>query len=185
VSAPEAGLRLAPSPAQLLELCAFRGRADALAARARARGLNLPEFGRSEYSRGRLALSVRPERWLIVSPPGAAEDLRELGSDAAALVSQSSALVLLSLEGAAVRKVLARGLRLDLDPDGFPPGYAAATIMAQVPVTLVRAPLGFIVLTPASTARHLREWLLHAGHAFGAESSSALPYSTLFGALSS
>jgi sarcosine oxidase subunit gamma len=73
----------------------------------------------------------------------------------------------LHLAGPAVSDVLARGCRLDLHPAAFLPGSAAATSMAQVSVTLARLHAGWLLLTPSSTARHLREWLAAAARPFG------------------
>jgi sarcosine oxidase gamma subunit len=56
---------------------------------------------------------------------------------------------------------------LDLEPEAFPLGRAAATIMAQVSVVLVALPAGMLLLTPASTAQHLGEWLAASGAPFG------------------
>jgi sarcosine oxidase subunit gamma len=106
---------------------------------------------------------VRPERWLLLSAPAApaaaAHTWQSLCSGQAAVVELSSALSALLLGGVAARTVLTRGCRLDLDPEVFPPGHAAATIMAQVSVIVAALPAGVLLLTPASTARHFREWL--------------------------
>jgi sarcosine oxidase gamma subunit len=63
--------------------------------------------------------------------------------------------------------MLARGCRLDLATDAFPVGSAAATIMVQVPAILARLRRGMLLLTPATTARHLREWLVATSQPFG------------------
>lgn len=98
----------------------------------------------------------------------------------AAVVDLSSALHGFRLSGAAVRDVLARGCRLDLDPNVFPDGAAAATIMAQVPVTLTRRGSTILLLTPSTTARHLREWLVSTARPFGL-SQSDIPLEVLGG----
>src|SRR5204863_169827 len=56
---------------------------------------------------------------------------------------------------------------LDLDRELVRPGRAAATLMAQVAVILARLPAGLVLLAPASTARHVREWLIATGRPFG------------------
>jgi sarcosine oxidase gamma subunit len=63
--------------------------------------------------------------------------------------------------------MLARGCRLDLDPVEFPAGHAAATHMAQVSVIIAALPSGIMLLTPATTARHVREWLASTAQPFG------------------
>ena len=70
--------------------------------------------------------------------------------------------------------MLARGCRLDLDPAVMPTGSAVATVIAQVAVTLVAMPAGLLLLTPSTTARHLREWLLSTSKPFGFEQGAAL-----------
>jgi sarcosine oxidase gamma subunit len=74
-----------------------------------------------------------------------------------------------------------RGCRLDLDPDVFPAGSAAATIMAQVSVTIMALSSGVLLLTPATTARHFYEWLASAAKPFGFVAQPALSFSMLSG----
>ena len=83
------------------------------------------------------------------------------------MVDLSSGLAVLHLCGPEARAVLARSCRLDLDPKHFPTGRAAATIVAQVSTVIVATPRGLLLLTPSSTARHFREWLLATGRPFG------------------
>jgi len=78
----------------------------------------------------------------------------------------------LEFSGPQAREVLVRSCRIDLDPQAFPLGAACATIMAQVPVILVALASGLLLLTPATTARHVREWLLAAATPFGLMPSS-------------
>ncbi|HEV2286622.1 MAG TPA: hypothetical protein VGR80_11320, partial [Steroidobacteraceae bacterium] len=85
----------------------------------------------------------------------------------AAVVDLSGALAAFLLAGPAVPGMLARGCRLDLRPAAFPTGSAAATIMVQVPATLAALSAGVLILTPATTARHLYEWLLETARPFG------------------
>jgi sarcosine oxidase, subunit gamma len=117
-----------------------------------------------------LALCVRPDRWLILSPPASAGASAGVWQAACAglgiALDLSSGLTALQLAGPAAREVLVRGCRLDLDPDAFPVGAAAATIMVQVSVILVALPSGLLLLTPASTARHVREWLVSTAKPF-------------------
>ena len=72
----------------------------------------------------------------------------------------SSGLALLHLAGPMARELLARSSRVDLQETGLPVGRAVATVMAQAAVTIAAIPSGLLVLTPSTTARHLREWLL-------------------------
>lgn len=164
------GLMLATCGADIVELAALRDGRDAVRAAALARGVELPPFGRVSAGAGGLALSVRPGRWLVLSPPAAAGETalhwQSAIGVAGAAIDQSSGLDVLHLAGAAVCEVLARGCRLDLDPRAH---EAAATVLAQVPAIVVSLGSGLLLLTPSSTARHVREWLAMTAHNDGFE----------------
>jgi sarcosine oxidase subunit gamma len=188
VPAPEAlampgtapGLQLETSVSDIVELAALPGRGRDMETIALGRGMQLPALGRTRVAIDHLALCVRPERWLILTPPAAVG----AGAGAAAAVwqaacagvgtalDQSSAFSALELTGCAAREVLVRSCRIDLDAGAFPIGAACATIMVQVPVILVALAAGVLLLTPASTARHLREWLVSTAKPFGLIASS-------------
>ena len=178
MSAPEVtpagqrpGITLRSRPADVVELAAVRDRAQVLKALARRRGLQLPDLGHVVVNGSTLVLGVRPERWLLITPPAApgsaAAAWQSACSGCGIAVDLSSALTALEVAGSEVRALLARGCRLDLEPTAFPAGHAAATIMAQVPVILAALATGVLLLTPASTARHFREWLSAAAQPFG------------------
>jgi heterotetrameric sarcosine oxidase gamma subunit len=181
VSAPE--LTLARCRAEILEVAAFDTQPGELARRARDALWTLPPLGRALPHREGLALAVRPQRWLLLLPAGAAaggstgdasgaSDTRiatwqRRCAGSGAVVELSAGLTALWLTGPAVREALRRGCRLDLEPAAFPQGTAAATSIAQVAVTLAALRAGFLLLTPASTARHFEDWLAGAARAFG------------------
>ena len=169
MSAPD--LALAAVPADILEVAAFGGAAPELLRRGAQARWALPPLGRVSAAPSGLALAVRPERWLMVLAPAlpgtSAARWQQLLDTSGAVVELSAGLAAFFLAGAPAREVLRRGCRLDLDPEVFAQGCAAATQMAQVAVTLAALPGGLLLLTPASTARHLREWLMQAGRAFG------------------
>ncbi|MFY8154107.1 MAG: hypothetical protein ACOVOI_18660, partial [Hyphomicrobiales bacterium] len=109
-----------------------------------------------------VAIGWKPGTTLLLGDTGAVED-------GVITLDRSSALVPLIVAGPAAREALARLCRLDLDPRRFRVGHAATTVMAQVGVTIARlhaAPV-FLLLTPPTTARHLRTALGHAAHSFG------------------
>ena len=182
---PPTGITCASLPADIIELAALRERTQVLKALAARRGLALPSAGGIIAARGTLLLCVRPERWLLLTAPnapGAAlADWRAAGAGCAAVIELSSALTALHLTGPAVPDALARGCRLDLNPQVFPAGSAAATCMAQVPVMLAALPGGWLLLTPASTARHFSEWLGMSARAFGFVSSPSGTLASLSG----
>jgi sarcosine oxidase subunit gamma len=171
VSGPESAITLASCPADIVELAAFRQRASDLARLAAGRGIALAEPGGTAAHAGRLTLSVRPDRWLLLATPAAPDESAALCQDvckgSGAVVDLSSALVAFLLAGPAVPEMLARACRLDLAARAFPTGRAAATIMVQVPAILAQLTAGMLLLTPATTARHLRDWLVDASQPFG------------------
>jgi heterotetrameric sarcosine oxidase gamma subunit len=190
VSAPEraliaggATLRLSECAADVVELVALRGRATLLADIARGQGCPLPARGRILRGAATLVVAARPERWLVLSAPAACGERAALWQSActgsAAVVDLSSALAVLQVSGAAAAQPLARGCRLDLDPGAFPPGSAAATLIAQVSVVLAALDSGFLLLTPSTTARHVREWLLESGAPFGLQRGAGVTVAQL------
>jgi heterotetrameric sarcosine oxidase gamma subunit len=187
VSAPESaplpdevrGLRLQSSASDIVEIAALRGRAADLASIALHRGVQLPALGRAVIATAHLALCVRPERWLILTPPASgaasADGWRAACAGVGAAVDLSSSLRVLELSGHAVREVLVRSCRIDLDQAAFPPGTACATTMAQVPVILVALPSAMLLLAAASTAQHVHEWVRSTAQPFGQLSSFGGP----------
>jgi sarcosine oxidase subunit gamma len=176
-------------PVDIVEIAAQRDRVADLDALAARRGWRLPALGRNLTAPGQIAIGVRPGRWLLLSAPAApGETVAVWAKDCAGLASAvdlSSGLAALWLEGTSCREVLARGCRLDLHPGEFPPGHAAATIMAQVAVILVALSSGVLLLTPSTTARHFAEWLAHAAAPFHPESLATLAFQSLSGDQSS
>lgn len=89
-------------------------------------------------------------------------------------VRQTGGVALLRLTGPRLTEILSRGLSLDLDPRVFRPGSSAVTLLAHMPVTLVRLsdlaghPVHDI-MTGRSYARGLARWLMETGAATGVE----------------
>jgi heterotetrameric sarcosine oxidase gamma subunit len=169
--AEEPGVELGALRADIIEIAALRGRAAELESLALERGVPLAALGSFRAAAGHFVLGVRPERWLLLrasQPAGSAASLWvEACAGAGASIDLSSALAVLHLTGPAAREVLARGCRLDLHPRAFPVGSAAATLVAQVSVILAALPSGWLLLSPATTARHFHEWLAAAAKPFG------------------
>jgi heterotetrameric sarcosine oxidase gamma subunit len=170
---PEAapGLQLGRCATDIVELAALRGRARELESLAGQRGLALPRLGRAMGSTDQLTLCVRPARWLLLarcaSPGATASAWQAACAGFGTAVDLSCGLTALHLAGPSAREVLVRGCRLDLDPRAFPVGAAAATLIAQVSGILASLSSGLLLLTPSSTARHLREWLAATARPFG------------------
>jgi sarcosine oxidase subunit gamma len=191
VSAPEgqsgaaAGVTVAEVSTDVVELAALRERLQVLKALAGRRGMALPERGRVVAIRDTLALCVRPQRWLLLSSPAAAgvaaAHWQQVSAGAAAALDLSSALLALHVSGPRARHALVRGCRLDLDPAVFPPGTAAATLIAQVSALIAALPSGFLLLTPATTGRHFRDWLSAAARPFGLAPPTSVTVASLSG----
>ena len=193
MSAPEtavsgvapAGVQWRTCTARIVELAAHRGRERELESIAADRGWSLPPLGQAVITSSQLSLSVRPGRWLLLTAPetsGAGVAMWEPGLDGlGSTVDLSASVVPLQLGGTAALEVLARSCRLDLHPQHFATGRAAATIMAQVATIIVALPRGLLILTPASTARHFGEWLEATARPFGLTPPSNVGLSALLG----
>jgi sarcosine oxidase, subunit gamma len=169
--ADSGSIRLTVLGADIVQVAHLRSGAQELAGIATARGWPLPRCGGATPAARGVALSVRPGRWLLLSAPESpgegAGSWQAVCARSGVAVDLSSAFAALYVAGPAVREVLARGCRLDLAPEVFRPGCAAATIMAQVGVILAALPEGVLLLTPATTARDFRDWLSLSALPFG------------------
>lgn len=178
-------LQLETSASDIVEIAALRDRESDVTSIALGRGVQLPALGRAQVATNHLALCVRPGRWLILAPPApagaSASGWQDACSGVAAVLDQSSALSALEFSGPEARAVLARSCRIDLDPHAFPAGAACATIIAQVSVIVVALASGLLLLTPASTARHLHEWLVSASRQLGFQPPSPLNVTAVAG----
>jgi sarcosine oxidase subunit gamma len=112
-------------------------------------------------------LWLGPDEWLVVGPPGAADRLTgqlrsAVGAEHASVVDVSAQRTALDLSGANLRDLLAMGCAIDLHPRAFGIGDCVQTVLAHVPVVLLRRDPGFRVLVRASFAAHLVDWLVDA-----------------------
>jgi sarcosine oxidase subunit gamma len=90
-------------------------------------------------------LSVRfvgPGEWLVVSqsetPDGLQRSLSLLLAEAAYIFDQSDGRVVLRLSGPNVRRILAKGVAIDLHPSAFAIGTSSNVLCGHVGVTLAR-----------------------------------------------
>lgn len=184
-AAVEAGVQLSDYRSDVVEIAARRGRARELEGIAATRGLSLPGFGRVVATGRWVTISVRPERWLVLQAPtvaGArAAQWHTACTGLGAAVDLSSALAVLHLAGPMARELLARSCRVDLHELGLPIGRAVATVMAQAAVVIAAIPSGMLVLTPSTTARHFREWLVASARLCGVLPQSARGAIEMFG----
>lgn len=190
MSAPERSLA-APGVAfarclmDVVELGARREASERLRGIMAAHGAPLPPPGRLQRAAHGLVLAVRPERWLLLLPAAAAgraaAQWHERTADCAFTVELSAGLRAFFVTGADARELLARGCRLDLGDGRFAPGSAAATIIAQLAVTIAALPRGLLLLTPATTARHFCEWLQGTARPFGLAAAADVTVASVCG----
>jgi sarcosine oxidase subunit gamma len=117
-------------------------------------------------------------RWFVVAtgqdPTCLVATLQgELGSRAS-ILDQSDGQVAIGLAGGDVRGTLAKGAALDLHPDAFKSGDAAATLLGHIPVHLTRTGVDdYEILVPRSYAASLWESLGKMAAEFGCEAQPA------------
>ena len=85
-----------------------------------------------------------------------------------AITDVSDSLCALSLSGAAVRDVLAKGCSLDLFPSKFGAGKCAQSLLAHAGITLMALPDdAFILICRTSFAPYVHDWLVDAAIEYG------------------
>ena len=121
----------------------------------------------------RHALWLGPDEWLIVGPNGTASAIEAAARDAAAdavvtTVDVSGNRVVLEVDGARARDLLAFGCSLDLDDRAFPVWSCAQANVARANVVLWRrAPERWSLLVRPSFAAYLQAWLEDARAGLG------------------
>jgi sarcosine oxidase, subunit gamma len=117
-----------------------------------------------------VVLWLGPDEWLVVGPPGSAEELQArlreaVGEEPASIVDISAQRTTLLIAGPRARDLLAHGCHLDLHPRSFAAGRCAQTTLARAQVLIVprhEHKPGFWVLVRSSFAGYLADWLLDA-----------------------
>ena len=171
------------SPAVSLTPCAPRGRINLRGDAgdsafnegvAKVIGVGLPSKANTATSGASgVILWLGPDEWLIEVAAAAesefAMSLENTLSDLhAAVVVVGDAHITLSLSGPKAVEVLAKGMTLDLDPDHFPAGCCARSLLAKVPVLLHRpgADVLFEITAARSFADYVSLWLRDAAIEF-------------------
>ncbi|NOX41131.1 MAG: sarcosine oxidase subunit gamma [Alphaproteobacteria bacterium] len=135
----------------------FRGQKTAVNVRLKADGgAALPRIGRvSGPVAKRLIWAGRGQYLLLDLRRGAAFDTTPdpAFDELAALSDQTSAWVVMRLEGARAQEVLARLCPLDLRAGVFKRGHVARTELAHMAVILWRRPKGFEIMVVRSVAQ--------------------------------
>lgn len=115
--------------------------------------------------------NMAPGEWLVLShverPDSLERRLATLLADIADVVDQSEGRVLLRLSGPNVRRILAKGVAIDLDPSVFAVGQSANLCCGHVAVNFARSGENeFELVVARSFAESLFEDLLIMGREF-------------------
>ncbi|BCM18038.1 sarcosine oxidase subunit gamma [Mesorhizobium sp. J8] len=125
----------------LVQVMARRGKAGETAKAAKARfGVAAPETPKAVAAADATLIWSGPDQFLVLSK-GAKHSIEALGpvfAGSASLSDQSHARALISVSGDKARAMLAKLSSIDLHPDVFGVGAAAATSMDHTSVTLWR-----------------------------------------------
>jgi methylglutamate dehydrogenase subunit D len=104
-----------------------------------------------------------PGQWLAfadLGTPGWADALGETLVDVAAVVDQSGAYSLLHIAGSDARRLLQKGLPVDLSPGAFAPGAVVVSAVAHIGVIVHQdSPTSFHLAVFRSFAGSFRHWL--------------------------
>ena len=155
-------------------LLTLRGEGEAFfEAAAGVLGLRLPlRPGQTAVAGARRALWMGPDEWLLCDADADPCELEAALRDALAggggtVVDVSSGLVIVTLQGSAVRAVLAAGCPLDLHPRVFAVEQCAQSHCFKAPVTLWRgADDAFSVVVRRSFAHYAVDMLLDAAQPY-------------------
>jgi sarcosine oxidase subunit gamma len=124
--------------------------------------------------RGSVVCWLGPDEWLIMTAPGAEDELIRALRNAlddlfAAVTDVSSGFTLIAVGGERARDLLATGCSLDLHPRVFGPGRCAQTLLAKAGVLIRQrdeSPL-FDLVVRRSFADYLWLWLERAAEELG------------------
>ncbi|KUM23394.1 sarcosine oxidase subunit gamma [Mesorhizobium loti] len=169
----------------LVQVMARRGKAAEMAKAAKARfGVAAPETPKALGTADAMLIWSGPDQFLVLSKGGkhTMEALDPAFAASASLSDQSHARVLIGVSGAKARTMLAKLSSIDLHPEMFPIGAAAATSIDHTSVTLWRGndrdgQAVFTFLVFATFAESLWHTMLDAAAEYGV----AIAHSEEFG----
>jgi methylglutamate dehydrogenase subunit D len=160
----------------LATVAARKGQAAALEqAVAGAYGVELPDTSRVAHGSKVSFVGYGPGQWLAVSETLAdhtlARDLAQRLKGLASISDQSGGRTVLRISGPRARDVLAKGLPIDLDPRGFPPGSAATSTISLMGVQLWQTgdQQGYDLAIFRSVSQSFWRWLTASAAEFGYE----------------
>ena len=160
----------------LVQVMARRGKVAETATAAKARfGVAAPETPKVVGTADATLIWSGPDQFFVLSKGGrhGLEALAPAFAGSASLSDQSHARVLISVSGGKARAMLAKLSSIDLHPDVFGVGAAAATSMDHTSVTLWRGNDGpngqavFNALVFATFAESLWHTMLDSGAEYG------------------
>jgi sarcosine oxidase subunit gamma len=162
----------------LVQVMARRGKAAEMAKAAKAHfGVAAPSTPAAVQASDAMLIWSGPDQFFVLSKGGkhGTEALAQTFASSASLSDQSHARVLISISGAKARTMLAKLSSIDLHPDAFPVGAAAATSMDHTSVTLWRGndrsdgQAVFNLLVFATFAESLWHTMLDSAAEYGVE----------------
>ena len=144
-----------------------------------ATGCNFPPAANHFETAGeRHVVWLGPDEYLLLCESGKEKALHDtltstIKTSHFAITDVSDALCALSLSGAAVRDVLAKGCSLNLLPAKFGAGKCAQTLLAHAGITLMAlSGDAFILICRTSFTPYLHDWLVDAALEYGYQFTS-------------
>ncbi|TPM32231.1 sarcosine oxidase subunit gamma [Mesorhizobium sp. B2-2-2] len=163
----------------LVQVMARRGKGAEMAKAAKARfGVAAPEAPKAVQTADATLIWSGPDQFFVLSQGGrhGIEKLAQAFAASGSLSDQSHARVLISIYGGKAREMLAKLSSIDLHPEAFPVGAAAATSMDHTSVTLWRGEdrngqAVFNLLVFATFAESLWHTILDSAAEYGVKTS--------------
>ena len=152
----------------------IRGNSTLKAAVKAATGCHFPPLANHFETAGeRHIVWLGPDEYLLLCESGKEKALYDtltstIKANHFAITDVSDSLCALSLSGAAVRDVLAKGCSLDFLPSKFGAGRCAQSLLAHAGITLMALPDdAFILICRTSFAPYVHDWLVDAALEYG------------------
>ena len=152
----------------------IRGNNSLKAAVKEATGCHFPPLANHFETAGeRHIVWLGPDEYLLLCESGKEKALYDtltstIKTNHFAITDVSDSLCALSLSGAAVRDVLAKGCSLDFLPSKFGAGRCAQSLLAHAGITLMALPDdAFILICRTSFAPYVHDWLVDAALEYG------------------
>ena len=152
----------------------IRGDNSLKAAVKAATGCHFPPLANHFETAGeRHIVWLGPDEYLLLCESGKEKALYDtltstIKTNHFAITDVSDSLCALSLSGAAVRDVLAKGCSLDFLPSKFGADRCAQSLLAHAGITLMAFPDdAFILICRTSFAPYLHDWLVDAALEYG------------------